>query len=89
MQKKKQYQAPQLTVVTFKVERGYASSVIDLAADAANHFIEDRVAGAEMWSEIEFANVDQSIEDRTSGYNFDGDVSMSGWLANNGGSGYF
>lgn len=83
MKVKKEYVAPGITVVSFKVERGYASSVIGLAADAANHFIEDRVAGDAMWAEMEFANVDQSIETRTDGGTaIGGDV---GWQTGNGG----
>ena len=79
MQKKNQYQPPQLTVVTFKAERGYAASNIDLAADAVNHFIEERVAQGNMWVEESGVLYTDNIESRTDQGSFGG-----GWATDDG-----
>lgn len=76
---KKEYLTPQLTVVQFKVERGYATSTlanISLAADAANHFIEERTEADALWTET--FNTQGTIEDRQNGAS----LANSGWLAN-------
>lgn len=76
---KKEYLTPQLTVVQFKVERGYATSTlanISLAADAANHFIEERTAADALWTET--FNTQGTIEDRQNGAS----LANSGWLTN-------
>ena len=75
---KKQYIAPHLTSVEFKTERGYATSTlanISLAADAANHFIETRATGEELWNDNNYIN--SSIENRGTGSTFAG-----GWTTN-------
>lgn len=81
---KKEYLTPQLTVVQFKVERGYAASTlanISLAADAANHFIEARTNEGNLWTENLNGDVNPSIENRTD----NGSIANEGWLANDAG----
>ena len=83
---KKTYQAPALTVVEFKIERGYANSDISLvnqAVGATNRFIEDRVQESNaLWTESYLDNT--GIEDRTTGTSFDNDAGEGGWLENDG-----
>lgn len=77
---KKEYLTPQLTVVQFKVERGYAASNVNVAlgnlADAANHFIEERSEADALWTET--FNTQGTIENRQNGAS----LANSGWLAN-------
>lgn len=83
---KKEYLTPQLTVVQFKVERGYAASTlanISLAADAANHFIEERTEADALWTET--FNTQGTIEDRQNGAS----LANSGWLANDNADGSY
>lgn len=80
---KRCYQAPQLTVVTFKTERGYANSDINLVNDLAgqvNRFIEDRQMESEMWDDATYTT--GTIERRTFDYGFGDDA---GWNSGNGG----
>lgn len=85
--KKKEYLTPQLTVVQFKVERGYAASNVNVAlgnlADAANHFIEKRTEADALWTET--FNTHGTIEDRQNGAS----LANSGWLANDNADGSY
>ena len=78
--KKNHYQSPQLTVVQFKTEKGYATSDIKVAFGeldlAASHFIEERLDQGALWSET--FNTTGTIEDRTAGSTFGG----SDWNTN-------
>ncbi len=84
---KKEYLTPQLTVVQFKVERGYAASNVNVAlgnlADAANHFIEERAEADALWTET--FNTHGTIEDRQNGAS----LANSGWLANDNADGSY
>ena len=84
---KKEYLTPQLTVVQFKVERGYAASNVNVAlgnlADAANHFIEERTEADALWTET--FNTQGTIEDRQNGAS----LANSGWLANDNADGSY
>ncbi len=84
---KKEYLTPQLTVVQFKVERGYAASNVNVAlgnlADAANHFIEKRTEADALWTET--FNTHGTIEDRQNGAS----LANSGWLANDNADGSY
>lgn len=84
---KKEYLTPQLTVVQFKVERGYAASNVNVAlgnlADAANHFIEERTEADALWTET--FNTHGTIEDRQNGAS----LANSGWLANDNADGSY
>lgn len=86
---KKEYLTPQLTVVQFKVERGYAASTlanISLAADAANHFIEERQYESDMWDDSRYGTA--NIQNRTGGNSTNSLSNDGGWAANDNG-GYF
>ena len=84
---RKEYLTPQLTVVQFKVERGYAASNVNVAlgdlADAANHFIEERTEADALWTET--FNTQGTIEDRQNGAS----LANSGWLANDNADGSY
>lgn len=84
---KKEYLTPQLTVVQFKVERGYAASNVNVAlgnlAGAANHFIEERTEADALWTET--FNTHGTIEDRQNGAS----LANSGWLANDNADGSY
>lgn len=86
--KKKEYLTPQLTVVQFKVERGYAASSVDVnlvnnMVEATNRFIEDRQYESELWNDSRYGTA--SIEDRKNGTSL---ATNEDWLSNNGGE-YF
>lgn len=87
---KKEYLTPQLTVVQFKVERGYAASNVNVAlgnlADAANHFIEERQYESDMWDDSRYGTA--NIQNRTGGNSTNSLSNDGGWAANDNG-GYF
>lgn len=86
---KKEYLTPQLTVVQFKTERGYATSDIALVntmAEATNRFIEDRQYETEIWNDSRYGTA--SIEDRQGGNSTYSLSNDAGWAANDNG-GYF